>query len=744
MTIGTNRKFNTHMLLFVVLLTASTIGLLLYNNAMSNQLSTSTCKTIGELMGQQRLTFVAQIESEAGEVGLLAELASEIRLFEKSEKEIVDFLKQAKKNTNFQHLTFCYPDGQAISSEDVKMNLSDRWHFKEAMAGKAAVTEPILSRATSTTVVIFSFPIINNGKVFGMLAGAYNTNTLSNLFFPAFDGNANAYICDLKGAVITRASNIHNGVKENILEYFKVAKTLQYDDYNIIAENMKKGLSGHAVYLFDGQKRLMHYSPIDYNGWYIFTTVPDEIIAAEGNYLMMLTVILTAFVLAVFIILMSYLIMSQRKYANLLYKKAYYNDLSGSPNLTKFREDASRLLTQNTQKNYAAMRISIEGLDFLNEIFSYTTGDKIIRAVAASFQEICNPQTDCFAHIYGDRFVGLFMCDNIEELRAKQAKFEQISSDKIAYLVSYKISFAIGLCLLEKGETDIYAVMEKVNFAHHIAKSNARLEDKVQEYDKTLKDALTLEREVEAKMEQALADGEFTMFLQPKYRLSDDKLEGAEALARWWVNGKYIMYPADFIPIFEKNGFVVKLDMFMFEQACKFVRNLIDKGRNPITISTNFSRLNLLKGGFVQKLCEIADRYNVAHKYLEIEITESSMLGNETLLKNVLAELHQEGFTLSMDDFGSGYSSLGLLKEIQIDVVKIDRSFFERSQEEKRDYIVIESVINMAQKLQIRTVAEGVETQEHIDFLRKIGCEIVQGYFFAKPMPFSEFEEKYF
>ncbi len=183
--------------------------------------------------------------------------------------------------------------------------------------------------------------------------------------------------------------------------------------------------------------------------------------------------------------------------------------------------------------------------------------------------------------------------------------------------------------------------------------------------------------------------------------------------------------------------------MYMFEEACKFIRKLIDDGKKLITISTNFSRLHLLKGGFVEKLCVIADKHKVPHKYLEVEITESSMIGNEGVLKSVLAELHKQGFTLSMDDFGSGYSSLGLLKEIPIDVVKIDRSFFETSQQVEREQIVIESVINMAKKLNIHTVAEGVETQEHIDFLKQLGCEIVQGYFYAKPMPFHEFDEKY-
>lgn len=720
------------------------LALLLFNGIMSRELSVSSCQTIEELMGQKKFTFISQIEGEMAVSETIASLlASGLDDFHNRE-EVLDHLRDAAAKSRFNRVFLADLSGRALSSEGVVIDIGDREYFRCALKGKACLSDPINSMIVKDqTIVNFAAPVFEKGKVAAVFVGTYVTSDLSKLFFSSYNGEGYAYICDADGVVITRASRQTNGVKTNILAYLEDGRTLRHDDYSTIVANMKAGLSGHGIYLKNGEKKLLHYSPIGLNGWYIFVIVPDEVIAAQGNYLMFLTVVLTVFIILVFSVLILYLVVSQRKFSRLLYRKAYYNDLTDSPNQAKFREDAGRVLKENPHTRFAAMRISIEGLDFLNEIFGYATGDKLLRAVAQTFREICTRPLECFAHIYADRFVALFVCGSFEEMEARQAEFERLFAEKIAGLVSYNVKFAVGMYLVEPGEADVYAMLEKVSFAHNAAKKSERREDKVQKYDIALKAALKLERDVESKMERALTDHEFSMFLQPKYALSDERLVGAEALARWWVSGKYIMYPTDFIPIFEKNGFIVHLDMYMFEEACKFLKAMMDDRRKLITISANFSRLHLLKGDFVPRLCAIADKYAVPHRYLEVEITESSMVGNESLLMSVLEQLHAEDFTLSMDDFGSGYSSLGLLKEIPIDVVKIDRSFFEASREIERERIVIESVIDMAKKLKIHTVAEGVETQEHIDFLKLIGCEIVQGYYYSKPIPFEEFYKQY-
>ncbi len=734
-------KKNILYFLCTIIAIIITVALLMYNNALRASLSATACTTLNELMEQQKLTFLSNIDGEIAVINTLADVISKEKVY-KDKDETLEFLITAAKDSKFKHLTLVDKNGIGITSLEAEIDISQRSHFKEALQGKYSISDPIASLVDGTIIVAIATPVLDDGNVIAVLVGTYETKTLSNLFFPMFGGQGYGYICDLEGNLITKAKMQKNGVDNNVLDYLKTVKVSSKDNYNTIIQNMQISEKGHSVFFYENTKMLMHYSPLGINQWYIFASVPENVIAKEANYLLRLSLILTFLIVFLFIVLIFQIISMHRKHSAVLYKKAYFNELTGSPNSLKFNETATTLLKQNPNSKYTIIRFSIEGLDFINEIFSYTTGDTVIKSVAKSLESILDSKKECYGHIHADRFIVLVNCNTVNDTKEKLIKFEIVFTTLIQGLMSYKVKFAYGIYTIEEGETDIVSITEKVSFAYHTAKKNERIENRIQFYDSKLKEELRLEREIESRMEQALADKEFKMFLQPKYTLADEKLAGAEALVRWWVGGNFIMHPTNFIPIFEKNGFVTQLDMYMFEQACMFLRRKIDEGCKPITISVNFSRLHLLIDDFVAKLTIIADKYNLDHSLLEIEITESSMVGNEDLLLKVLGQLHDQGFTLSMDDFGSGYSSLGLLKEIPIDVVKIDKSFFENSNETERERIIISSVVDMVTKLKIHTVAEGVETKEHIDFLKGIGCEIVQGYYFAKPMPFEEFETK--
>jgi FOG: EAL domain len=237
----------------------------------------------------------------------------------------------------------------------------------------------------------------------------------------------------------------------------------------------------------------------------------------------------------------------------------------------------------------------------------------------------------------------------------------------------------------------------------------------------------------------ALKNEEFKVFLQPKYLLKDETIGGAEALVRWINNGKTVSTPNIFIPIFEQTRFILKFDMYMFENVCKLIRTWIDENKKLVTVSVNFSRLHFANKNFVNDLCSIADKYSVPHNLLEIEITESAVISNISALEEILNELHKQNFTFSIDDFGTGYSSLGMLKDISVDVIKIDKSFFDKCESDERARMVIDSVMKMTKPLKICTVAEGIEEKVYIDFLKKIGCDMVQGFYYSKPIPAEEF-----
>jgi len=263
----------------------------------------------------------------------------------------------------------------------------------------------------------------------------------------------------------------------------------------------------------------------------------------------------------------------------------------------------------------------------------------------------------------------------------------------------------------------------------------------VARYDDALTKKREQEQEVVNEMKHALEAEEFVVFLQPKYDSEVGLPCGAEALIRWKHPEKGMISPGVFIPVFESNGFVEPVDHYMWEHVCILLRKWIDQGIDPLPVSVNVSRVNLFNPHIVEEIVALTEKYNVPKRLLQLEITESAYTDNGDMILGVINSFHDAGFTILMDDFGSGYSSLNVLKDMHVDVLKIDMKFFGKTDNISRAETIISSVVRMAKWLNIATVAEGVETREQVEFLKSIGCVTIQGYYYARPMPVNEYEE---
>ena len=231
--------------------------------------------------------------------------------------------------------------------------------------------------------------------------------------------------------------------------------------------------------------------------------------------------------------------------------------------------------------------------------------------------------------------------------------------------------------------------------------------------------------------------------MQPKISTNKEVLAGAEALVRWIHPTEGFIPPNKFIPIFERNGFILKLDDYMLEEIAKQQAQWIEQGRKVVPISVNVSRAHFAKEDLAEHICSIVNKYRVPHNVIELELTESAFFDDKEVLLNTVRKLRDAGFVVSMDDFGAGYSSLNSLKELKLDVLKLDADFFRGVETQERGMLIVSEVIDLAKKLDMKIVAEGIESREQVDFLTEQECDLIQGYFYAKPMPISEFEEKY-
>ena len=246
---------------------------------------------------------------------------------------------------------------------------------------------------------------------------------------------------------------------------------------------------------------------------------------------------------------------------------------------------------------------------------------------------------------------------------------------------------------------------------------------------------------LESEAEKAIEAGEFKVYMQPKVNIQNNNcLSGAEALVRWLSPSRGLVPPDRFISLFEKSDRIVMLDRYMFGQVCRWYRNYLDGGGRPLSIAVNVSKVGLLRKDFIQYYSETKRCFGIPDGYLELEFTEGVLLNDTDMFSDIVRQLQSKGFTCSLDDFGSGYSSLNLLKNLPIDVLKLDIMFFHKSRDMGRERIVISNFIHMAKELKIKTIAEGVEDTDSVEFLKNCGCDVVQGYTFFKPMPLEEFD----
>lgn len=413
-----------------------------------------------------------------------------------------------------------------------------------------------------------------------------------------------------------------------------------------------------------------------------------------------------------------------------------FDSLTGLYQANKFYEMAKTKIWSNVNRKYAIISFDVDRFRIINDLYSEETGDQIICYIAEVLRRLY-VEDKVFCRYYADCFTLLVSYDSrkdiiqiIDWIREECAKTPYIST-------TFKMSF--GVYLVVDPSIPIRLMCDWARLATKSVKglSNQYFAFYNEEYRKELMET----QKIEAEMHRALKNGEFKMYLQPKYNLRTNQLVGAEALVRWQHPVEGIIFPNKFIKLFEKNGFILQLDEYIWEQACKELRSWLDQGIT-YPISVNISRLHTYDPALVQKLIALTNKYSIPVHLLELEFTEGLFMENVHMLYGLMYDLKKQGFVLQMDDFGSGFSSLNMLKSVPIDVIKLDKAFFEDITENTRGKIIIEDSIKMIHNLNLEVMAEGIETKEHVELLNQCDCVIGQGYYYAKPMSKEEFDAK--
>lgn len=395
----------------------------------------------------------------------------------------------------------------------------------------------------------------------------------------------------------------------------------------------------------------------------------------------------------------------------------------------RFNRNVHNLL-YTSKKEIGFIQFDIRKFKIVNDLYGEKFGDEVLDFIIKQLREVCH-ENQYFFNLRSDVFMVVTEFEEKEEL----ISLIETLNERIHCFKDIKIQLSFGVYMVEDRNMELRQMEDRAAMARKSAKNN--ILTNILFYQEQLKDSLYNRKFIEENMQSAIADRQFQMYLQPKYSITQNHIIGAEALVRWVHPKRGMIYPNQFIPVIEENGFVKKVDYYIWEEACRFIRKCLEQGVRPCPVSVNVSRVHLRDHEeCIRVLSGLIKDYGIPKNLLELEITESA---DDQQISQKALQLKAEGFTLLMDDFGSGYSSLNILLETPFDVIKLDKKFMENMMVSGKGRLILEQVVSMANKLELGLLAEGVETKEQIDLLQNIGCDQVQGYYYAKPMPSEKF-----
>ena len=699
---------------------------LIYQNIYQN---------ISELSEQTATQLNLSITDQKSFVSIIVESID--RGYFKTEEQIFERYQEDLDDYHFTRLVILDKKGNGTTSDGYQV--SNYANIEEFFAqDEVYLSENRPSTVTNNQVNIYSKTFELNGEE-KVLMATINTSDYQEILLRRLFGKGGTYLINNNGTVLIDSFNNIKETNANLYEYIKNKYTSTEKEKQKIDE-MAQAIKNKQIGTFDVKlgkdTYFIHYEKVNINDWYVVTTASDDIIAKQLVTLVILSVGLCLAINLLIIAITIYIDISNQKKNRKLYRVAYIDSVTSLGNAVYFRENGAIFLQNQTAKNKYIITLDIDKFKALNNTYGYGFCNEILKTLGKELYNLV-PLDSITCRISNDIFASIFSYEeNINELLNKI--YNQLSRIEIGDM-DVHINLSIGAYKINLKDRDIKKVLDKSDMAR--SKIKGVYDTNYYLFDEKLENQLIEEQKIEAYMEEALTNHEFVIYYQPKIFTQNEKMAGAEALVRWY-RGKEIIPPDKFIPLFEKNKFIIKLDLYIFEQVCKDLVSWRKEYQYMPTISINVSKEHFVDENFINEYVKICNQYDIETSCIDLEITESATIDTNINILEVLNNIKAEGFIISIDDFGTGYSSLNMLQNMPIDIIKIDKVFID-----KADLLSHNNMINyimfIAKNLGVQTIAEGIETKEQMEFIRNIKCDIIQGYYYSKPISKEEFE-KYF
>lgn len=657
----------------------------------------------------------------------------------KADKERTnEFLQRKMELTDFEEFFIVNTDNQCMASYKNHLNQEDVEpigvlpRMEDVFQGKERIDYLDGDR------LVYEIPFVIDGEIRYAFCGVSTLKSIED-----FSASEQMFKQN-----ITCIMN-HNGEEIFSLEETQnlsdLHEVFRHHNYNELKKQIQQNANGDKIGIYktkvDGATLLVSYGFLEMNDWFLISIVPmDAFTDAVRNFTLRMhlsIVVISLIFFFFFFVLRKTYEEGRRKLTN----EVFYDEVTGGMNNTAFKVKFQNSFPEIEPFAYAVILLDVKNFKLVNEKFGIEKGDVLLRHIYETIKQYLHEEDKEF--VSRSELDHFFICMKEYEPEQIQRRLNEIVKEiNIGwekYGVDHPIVFRQAGYIIEDGQTDIQMIQDRVRIAFQ--KLRAEEQENCIFYNKEILDEMKRNHKLENIFEASLKNHDFQMYLQPKIEFGTWKLKGAEALVRWKHPEEGMIFPSEFIPLFEQNGKIQELDLYMFEETCRYLSERIRDGKRLFPISVNLSRNHFQSKDFLKKFVEVADRYQVPRSLLEFELTERIFLDDQSIqkVKDGMHEMHVEGFSCSIDDFGTGYSSLALLREFEIDVLKLDRVFF-KDLADKKSKNIIKCVLQLAEELNVQTVAEGIETLEQLDDFKEVPCDLIQGYIFSKPVPTEEFE----
>lgn len=650
-----------------------------------------------------------------------------------SEDKLLETFTKENNKYLFDRVCIANKDGY-LNYGDGTVYVGDRDYFNASINGKSYITKPKISRIDEKESVIYSVPLVIKGRIEGVLVGSslYEDIKLS-LKQSIYSEDGKEYIIDNKGNIIV------GNDKDQYLIKKLYEDTRNYENIKDIRLNQNANVK---QWKFNGDSIYLYYDDIDLaNDWYLVSIIPIDKVFSNSNTIIYLSLI-TIIIVTTLHILSNYYRYKKNKIK--LDTANYIDSLTNIRNSKKFKLDSQReLKSYKGIDKYVLVSLDINKLKFVNDIFGYSEGDKLIKYIS---EKLINLN---FENIHGrisnDVFAIMFRINNIKNLDKYITYIynhiiNSYIKDSLNNANDFDLNISIGVYIIQNNKEEIEKILDNANLARLESKKNDNKLYYV--YDEILENRIKQEQTVQNDLKHGLESGEFKILYQPKVDVSTEKIVGAEALIRWIHKKKGFISPSVFIPIAEKNGDINLIGKWVLEKVCKDLQEQKLKNQNIVPISINLSRVELYQPDLIIFIKNTIEKYNIESRLIEIEITETAALNDVEYINRKIAMIKRLGIKVSMDDFGTGMSTLSNLKLIDIDILKIDRSILLDLESDNKSRQLVKSIIELAKKFDFKVVCEGVENIKQVEILRVFNCDMIQGFVYFRPLEITDFTKE--